>query len=308
MTSVKCPQCGLTNWLSAGECKRCKFVFGTNQAEFQAAASFGGQNYAGSEPTAHQYSSPPPNFPPPSNGYSDSNYGQNDGYQTHQPPNYQYGKPSDVKSGLAIASMVLGILGFVTSIILVGVIFSLIGLILGIVALVKANKKPHIYGGTGFAIAGVVLSALIVLFIPIIAAIAIPNLLAARRAANEGSAISRLRTLYGAEQTYMATAGKGSCGEFNDLVSSNLVDSKFGKGEYNGYKFIIVKVPVANGGCEMHATPMSSSSGTRSFYISTNEGLLRAAIKNGRQADNTAPSIDGGETEYSNQPAKIATR
>ncbi|MBA2735360.1 MAG: prepilin-type N-terminal cleavage/methylation domain-containing protein, partial [Pyrinomonadaceae bacterium] len=39
---------------------------------------------------------------------------------------------------------------------------------------------------------------IVVVIIGIIAAIAIPNLLAARRAANEGSAISSMRTLHGA--------------------------------------------------------------------------------------------------------------
>ena len=43
----------------------------------------------------------------------------------------------------------------------------------------------------------------------IVAAIAIPNLLAARRSANEGSAISALRTLHGANMSYAATSGNG---------------------------------------------------------------------------------------------------
>ena len=50
---------------------------------------------------------------------------------------------------------------------------------------------------------------IVVVIIGIIAAIAIPNLLAARRSANEGSAISSLRTTHGAEMTYQATAGAG---------------------------------------------------------------------------------------------------
>ena len=80
--------------------------------------------------------------------------------------------------------MVLGILGFLTAFLLIGLLFAPIGLILGIVALAKIKKKPHIYGGQGFAIAGIVTSSMIVLIFPIIAAIAIPNLLAARRMAN----------------------------------------------------------------------------------------------------------------------------
>jgi len=50
---------------------------------------------------------------------------------------------------------------------------------------------------------------IVVVIIGIIAAIAIPNLLAARRSANEGSAISTLRTYHGAQMTYQASIGAG---------------------------------------------------------------------------------------------------
>ncbi|HNU07997.1 MAG TPA: prepilin-type N-terminal cleavage/methylation domain-containing protein, partial [Pyrinomonadaceae bacterium] len=50
---------------------------------------------------------------------------------------------------------------------------------------------------------------IVVVIIGIIAAIAIPNLLAARRAANEGSAVSSMRTVHGAEMTYQSTTGAG---------------------------------------------------------------------------------------------------
>lgn len=44
----------------------------------------------------------------------------------------------------------------------------------------------------------------VVIIIAIVAAIAIPNLLASRRAANDASAISTLRTIHSAEVTYYA--------------------------------------------------------------------------------------------------------
>ncbi len=50
---------------------------------------------------------------------------------------------------------------------------------------------------------------IVVVVIGIIAAIAVPNLLAARRAANEGSAVSLMRTIHGANSTYQATSGNG---------------------------------------------------------------------------------------------------
>ncbi len=50
---------------------------------------------------------------------------------------------------------------------------------------------------------------IVVVIIGIIAAIAIPNLLAARRSANEGSAISAMRNLHSAQTTFQATSGNG---------------------------------------------------------------------------------------------------
>lgn len=51
---------------------------------------------------------------------------------------------------------------------------------------------------------------IVVVIIGIIAAIAIPNLLASRRSANEGSAISTIRTVHGAQMTYASTYGDGN--------------------------------------------------------------------------------------------------
>jgi type IV pilus assembly protein PilA len=51
---------------------------------------------------------------------------------------------------------------------------------------------------------------IVVAIIGIIAAIAVPNLLASRRAANEASCISAMRTLHGAQATYQATTGSGN--------------------------------------------------------------------------------------------------
>src|SRR2546423_4890898 len=57
---------------------------------------------------------------------------------------------------------------------------------------------------------------IVVAIIGIIAAIAIPNLLASRRAANEASAISAIRNLSSAEEAYRATLGTGST--FTDMA------------------------------------------------------------------------------------------
>ncbi|HEY5445161.1 MAG TPA: type II secretion system protein, partial [Pyrinomonadaceae bacterium] len=69
----------------------------------------------------------------------------------------------------------------------------------------------------------------VVAIIGIIAAIAIPNLLASRRSANEGSAQSSIRTIHSAEATYQATAGQGAFGTLANLMGESLVDSVLGQ-------------------------------------------------------------------------------
>ena len=53
---------------------------------------------------------------------------------------------------------------------------------------------------------------IVVAIIGIVASIAIPSLLASRRAANEGSAQSSLRTVQSCQLTYQATTGRGDYG------------------------------------------------------------------------------------------------
>src|SRR5918996_5446711 len=84
---------------------------------------------------------------------------------------------------------------------------------------------------------------IVVAIIGIIAAIAIPNLLAPRRAANEGSAQSSMRTIHSAEATYQATTGNGA---FADTLAAldgvDLIDPVLGTGIKSGYNFDIPEV------------------------------------------------------------------
>lgn len=122
----------------------------TSQAGSQAAADSTPTDYSTNAPsyngTQQQgYNQPATDY---SQGYQQPTYGAN-GYNTYQQP-----KPK----GLAIAALVLGILAFLSGWTVIGGIFGLIGLILGIVALVKANKGQA--DGKGMAITGIVLSTL----------------------------------------------------------------------------------------------------------------------------------------------------
>ena len=77
----------------------------------------------------------------------------------------------------------------------------------------------------------------VVAIIGIVAAIAVPNLLASRRASNEGSALSAMRTIHSAQVTYLNTAGGGRYGTLADLGTEDLVDEVLGTGDKSGYTF-----------------------------------------------------------------------
>src|SRR6188472_2502959 len=66
----------------------------------------------------------------------------------------------------------------------------------------------------------------VVIIIGIIAAIAIPSLLASRRAANEASAIQSLRSIHSANATYYAT-NSGVYGTLANLSGAALLDPTF---------------------------------------------------------------------------------
>jgi prepilin-type N-terminal cleavage/methylation domain-containing protein len=122
---------------------------------------------------------------------------------------------------------------------------------------------------------------IVVAIIGIIAAIAIPNLLASRRAANEGSAQSSLRTIHSAEGTYQATAGSGNFGNLAALSGQNLIDPVLSTGGKSGYNFAITPTNLVAGvsPATFYATavPQVTSgvgkTGTRRFGIST-DGVM----------------------------------
>ena len=119
---------------------------------------------------------------------------------------------------------------------------------------------------------------IVVVIIGIIAAIAIPNLLASRRSANEGSAQSTLRTILSAQYTYAATEGRGNYGSLTDLSNVILIDTVVGSaaGTKSGYTFLIEKVDhpaaetatLAVGAIPTVQTGISAS-GTRRFCVAT---------------------------------------
>ena len=131
---------------------------------------------------------------------------------------------------------------------------------------------------------------IVVVVIGIVAGIAIPNLLASRRAANEASAVSSLRTLYGANMSYAATAGNGDyaglpstvgTSSLTDLYTARLIDSVLSDGEKSGYSFVgdwTVETATEPKSFYFAANPVTASgimqTGTKRYGVAT-DGVIR---------------------------------
>src|SRR5688572_30603912 len=85
---------------------------------------------------------------------------------------------------------------------------------------------------------------IVVAIIGIIAAIAIPNLLKSRQAANEASAIGSTRTLGTSQATYLSTRGGGRnfCLSLADLGTDGAIDSTLASGTKSGFQFVCTGV------------------------------------------------------------------
>src|SRR2546422_8819814 len=137
---------------------------------------------------------------------------------------------------------------------------------------------------------------IVVAIIAIIAAIAIPNHLASRRAANEGSAQSSIRTIHSSEATYQTTSGNGTFGTLADLAGVSLIDSVLGLGAKSGYDFAIVDMSGSGATAQYgeSAVPTNTSgvsqTGTRRFAM-TQVGVMHGDTTLSAPADVAA--IDG---------------
>jgi prepilin-type processing-associated H-X9-DG protein len=94
-------------------------------------------------------------------------------------------------AGLAITSLVFGILG----ILCLPVVGGLVAIICGSVALSQINKSPGQVGGRGQAIAGLVLGGIGFLMVPLMAALLLPALGQAREQARRTQCINQLKQI-----------------------------------------------------------------------------------------------------------------
>ncbi len=81
---------------------------------------------------------------------------------------------------------------------------------------------------------------IVVAVIGVIAAIAVPNLVQSKVVANEGKAITSVRSLGTAQVTYSTQNGAGSfANDLNALETAGLIDSVLGSGTTGSYMFVV---------------------------------------------------------------------
>lgn len=128
---------------------------------------------------------------------------------------------------------------------------------------------------------------IVVAIILIIAAIAIPNLLRSRIAANQASAVGSLRTINTAEITYASTYNTGFSPDLASLgpgtsatptaSAAGLIDSVLAAGAKSGYRFTY-STSAVSGRYDTYAVngdPTTPGTTGTNFYFTDQSGVIR---------------------------------
>jgi len=136
---------------------------------------------------------------------------------------------------------------------------------------------------------------IVVAIIGIIAAIAIPNLLASRRAANEGSAQSSLRTIHSSQATYQATNGNGAyAANMGALGAANMID---------GVLSAATAAATAKSGYYFNIVEQAGTGGTAVFGVYAFPAVTTGVSQTGtRRFGNTEVGVMYGDTDLTAVP------
>ena len=131
---------------------------------------------------------------------------------------------------------------------------------------------------------------IVVAIILIIAAIAIPNLLRSRIAANQASAVGSLRTINTAEITYASTYNSGysatlanlappAAGSNPTATSAGLLDEVLASGNKSGYTFTYASSTAAGANTvtnyTVNANPQSVGQTGQNYYFTDQSAVIR---------------------------------
>ncbi len=189
-------------------------------------------------------------------------------------------------SGKAIASLILGFFPFVL------LVCPVLAVIFGHLSYSEIKRSAGRLKGKGLALAGLVLGYVGIAMTPIIliiAAIAIPNLLRARIAANQASAVGSLRTINTAAITYASTYNIGYPASLAALgpaqggqltaEAADLIDPVLASGSKSGYAFTYTPGEKdAEGRIEAYtvsANPITPGTTGTNFYFTDQSGVIR---------------------------------
>jgi type IV pilus assembly protein PilA len=191
-------------------------------------------------------------------------------------------------SGMAVASLVSGILFFIFP-------AAILAIVLGHLSRAEIRRSAGRLKGAGMALTGLILGYLgvavipLVLIIAIIAAIAIPNLLRAKMAANEASAVGSLRVINTAGVTFsrvcrgypptLAALGPPEAG----CVTADLIDSNLASGRKSGYLFTYQATDTRGQGVldayTVHADPVTEGTTGQRHFFTDQTGVIRIESK-----------------------------
>jgi prepilin-type N-terminal cleavage/methylation domain-containing protein len=125
---------------------------------------------------------------------------------------------------------------------------------------------------------------IVVAIILIIAAIAIPNLLRSKMAANQASAVGSLRTLNTACIAYstnynqfpaaLTNLGPMASGGTASSTSADLIDSVLALGTKSGYTFVF-SAGSLNQSYSITATPITAATTGQNMYYTDQSGVIR---------------------------------
>jgi len=145
----------------------------------------------------------------------------------------------------------------------------------------------------------------------VLAALAIPNLLHSKIAANEASAVSAIQTINHAEVSYQAAyPTRGFAASLADLggskpcvpnpASACLIDNLLASGTKNGYDFAAMGTTQAANGVLMDytagAAPVTYNETGVQLFCSTSDAVIRYSANSGRSTTPPDPAQCSQET------------
>ena len=158
------------------------------------------------------------------------------------------------------------------------------------------NRKAQ----QGFSLTELVIVVAIIL---LIAAISIPNLMRSRMAANETAAVTALRTVSAAENTYFNACHRigfaASLSELNTgticVGGQGLIDETLATGTKSGYTFVYTSSAPNSWGTirsyTVTAQPISTgSTGQRSFFLDQTD-VIRYELNGNNLPTNSSPIL-----------------